>query len=264
MGCRIKYMSGWAARMMHQASMHRFNAAVTLTYDQEHLPADNSLDLRDWQLFMKRLRKSRTGSRIPFYQCGEYSPQNLRPHHHAILFNCHFPDQVENHELSKSNQKLWVSQELNQLWGNGMAWISECTYETCAYVAGYVLKKAMSQQDKRKASERVDQVTGEVYYVRPEFSTMSRNPGIGCDWFDRYGDDVYPSDQVVRSGHKHGHKPPKYYDRKLEERNPDLHAQVTLARETEGKERRFTHDTPARREAREKIVKARLGLRGDR
>lgn len=36
--------------------MHRFNSFVTLTYNAAHLPTNNSLRHRDFQLFMKRLR----------------------------------------------------------------------------------------------------------------------------------------------------------------------------------------------------------------
>jgi hypothetical protein len=52
---------------------------------------------------------------------------------------------------------------------------------------------------------------GEVVQRVPEFSTMSRNPGIGHAWFDRFNSDVFPSDHVVVNGKEL--KPPRYYDR---------------------------------------------------
>lgn len=57
-GCRKDRARGWAARMMHEASMHGSNLFLTLTYDDDHLPHDMSVNLRDFQLFMKRLRKA--------------------------------------------------------------------------------------------------------------------------------------------------------------------------------------------------------------
>ena len=43
---------------------------------------------------------------------------------------------------------------------------------------------------------------------------MSRNPGIGSAWFEKYKDDIYPKDFITVRGHKC--KPPKYYDLKME------------------------------------------------
>jgi hypothetical protein len=34
---------------------------------------------------------------------------------------------------------------------------------------------------------------------------MSRRPGIAGDWFDKYKDDVYPSDTIHLSGQKSRH-----------------------------------------------------------
>ena len=70
-------------RCNHEASLYSVNSFVTLTYDDEHLPGDQCLDHRDFQLFMKRLRK-RFPSR--FFMCGEYGGLNGRPHYHSILF----------------------------------------------------------------------------------------------------------------------------------------------------------------------------------
>ena len=70
--------------------MHMFNSFVTLTYDDDHLPEYNSLNYKHFQDFMKRLRKSHNGVR--FYMCGEYGEDFSRPHYHALLFNCFFPD----------------------------------------------------------------------------------------------------------------------------------------------------------------------------
>ena len=75
---------------MHEASMHMFNSFVTLTYDDDHLPEYNSLNYKHFQDFMKRLRKSH--NRVRFYMCGEYGEDFSRPHYHALLFNCFFPD----------------------------------------------------------------------------------------------------------------------------------------------------------------------------
>lgn len=59
-GCRLERSRQWALRCLHEASCYEKNVFATLTYDEEHLPADGSLDLPEFQRFMKRLRKART------------------------------------------------------------------------------------------------------------------------------------------------------------------------------------------------------------
>lgn len=58
-GCRLERKRCWALRCVAEASLYPVNVFVTLTYDEAHLPADGSLELGDFQRFMKRLRKVR-------------------------------------------------------------------------------------------------------------------------------------------------------------------------------------------------------------
>ena len=55
--------------------------------------------------------------------------------------------------------------------------------------------------------------------IEPEYATMSRRPGIGYNWFQKYKTDVYPHDYVVINGFKV--KPPRYYDNLLPEEERD-------------------------------------------
>ena len=66
-GCRLERSRQWAIRCVHEASLHQDNCFITLTYAPEHLPSDNSLHYRDFQLFMKRLRKRFPDLKIRFY-----------------------------------------------------------------------------------------------------------------------------------------------------------------------------------------------------
>lgn len=55
--CRLDRSRDWALRCMHELQTSEFGACfVTLTYDDAHLPEGRSLDYRDFQLFMHRLR----------------------------------------------------------------------------------------------------------------------------------------------------------------------------------------------------------------
>ena len=105
-GCRLERSRQWAMRCMHEASLYSRNCFITLTYNNEHLPSDNSLQYPDFQKFMKRLRKRFNGVDrsanpdsndqfpIRFYMCGEYGETFGRPHYHACLFNFDFPDKT--------------------------------------------------------------------------------------------------------------------------------------------------------------------------
>ena len=211
-GCRLERSRQWAVRMMHEAQMHEDNSFVTLTYDDEHLPDHGSLQRppRDFQLFMKRLRKFYGKERISFYQCGEYGSENGRPHHHAILFGVAFPDQ-KKHTTNGRGDDLFVSPTLDRLWGLGLATIGALTFESAAYCARYCVKKVTGQQ-ALFFYERVDPATGEVYRLVPEYATMSLNPGIGERWFKKYGAELEDNDSVVMRGYEMS--VPRYYNRK--------------------------------------------------
>jgi hypothetical protein len=201
-GCRLERSRQWAMRCVHEAQMYDRNCFVTLTYDDEHLPPDGSLNKRDITLFLKRLRK-RYGAGIRYYQCGEYGELLARPHHHAILFNHDFDDKYL--WSVRDGVRLYRSESLEHLWPYGYSTIGDVTFESAAYVARYVTKKITGKRE------------GEHYRGKmPEFATMSRRPGIGRAWLERYKDDVYSYDYVVlRNALKL--RPPRYYDKIYDE-----------------------------------------------
>jgi len=209
-GCRLERSRQWAMRCLHEKQLHRHNCFVTLTYDNDHLPEGGSLVKRDLQLFMKRLRE-RFGAGIRFYACGEYGDETSRPHYHALLFNHDFSDRKLVRE-SKSKNSLFSSKECDLVWGQGNAIIGDVTFDSAAYVARYIMKKITGDD----AAEHYSRVSpdGRVYSVLPEFTVMSRRPGIGLGWFEKYGSHVYELDSVVINGREV--RPPRYYDTKFE------------------------------------------------
>lgn len=213
-GCRLKYSQEWAVRLMHENQMHDQSCFVTLTFSPESLQArenPNSLDKSEFQRFMKRLRKQ-YGKKIRFFHCGEYGEENKRPHYHAILFGVDFEDK----ELFKVRDeiRLYTSEKLAKLWPYGFVTLGQVSLESCAYVARYVTKK-ITGKDAENHYIYWDPLTGEGTPIQPEYATMSRKPGIGKEWFDKYKSDVYPHDYVVVKKHKI--RPPRYYDKLLTE-----------------------------------------------
>lgn len=138
---------------------HLESSFITLTYNDDNLPYDvfsplPSLCKRDVQLFMKRLRK-KLNKEIRFYLCGEYGENTHRPHYHAIIFGHDFNSDKDFHGSSAT---------LSELWTYGNNFVGYCNPKTIQYVAGYVTKKFVNK--KRDT-------------ITPEFTLMSRRPGIG-------------------------------------------------------------------------------------
>ena len=215
-GCRIDRSRAWAIRCTHEAALHEDNMFLTLTYSDEHVPLKGSLEPRDMQQFMKNLRK-RADKPIRFFQCGEYGTNTLRPHHHAIIFG-YKPDDIEFWQTTAAGHKTYISESLRSAWASkGHILIGDATFESAGYVARYIHKKVVGDAAESHYSGRV-----------PEYITMSRRPGIGSRWVEKFWRDVYPSDAVVINGKKF--PPPRYYDKWLEENHPDVYETVKASR----------------------------------
>lgn len=214
-GCRLDRARSWAVRCIHEASLHRENCFITLTYDNENLPHDGSLRPQDVVNFLKRLRKHLSPKKIRFLQAGEYGDEGLRPHHHMLLFGHDFPDKLL---IRSGDNPLYTSATLNQIWGHGFVSIGALTFDSACYTARYILKKITGDKSDEHYQGR-----------RPEYITMSRRPGIGYHWFNRFAiGDIYTHDKcVVRDGFLC--RPPKYYDTLYEGIDSDHFA--TLKRE---------------------------------
>lgn len=232
---------------MHEAKMHQKNCYLTLTYDDEHLPKSGSLELRDWQIFAKTLRNKL--GKFRYFQCGEYGEATRRAHHHALIFGLDFSSDKKPYKKSKGHQ-LYTSELLDELWGNGRCYIGELTFQSAAYVARYVMKK-ITGADALHHYNIIDRSTGEVLQERrPEFITMSKKPGIGSTWIEKFMADIYPSDEMVVQGKIT--RPPKFYDLAYEKKNPSGFKQLLKTRAVKAKKYE-ADNTPDRRNAKEKI-----------
>jgi hypothetical protein len=202
--CRLERSRQWAIRCVHESQMHKDNSFITLTYRDEELVTGGfvrpSLYPRHLQLFMKRLRKE-YGNGIRFFACGEYGERFNRPHYHACIFGLDFEDKAFYN--SKGGNNMYTSNSLDRIWSHGSCIIGDVTFESAAYVARYIMGKHLG-------------ATADYYEqhgIEPEFVRMSRRPGIGTPWLEKYGKDVFPNDMVVvRGGIKC--KPPRFYSNK--------------------------------------------------
>jgi len=178
---------------------------------------------------------------LRYYYAGEYGEKYRRPHYHACLFGVDFNDK-KLIETTDAGFNLYESATLNKLWPHGRHKIGELNWETAAYTARYIMKKINGDR-KKKHYEVTDYDTGEIITLLPEYNDMSREHGIGKQWYDKYKHDFYKqkTSAIIIRGHKT--KPPRYYD-KLHERDfPEHHRAIKKARLLEAALHKENHTT---------------------
>ena len=90
--------------------------------------------------------------------------------------------------------------------------IGHVTFASAQYVAKYI----------NKPQEMVPLEKMEGY--QPPYNTMSRMPGLGIPWLEKYWEDIYTHDHVIMEGKQY--RPPKAYDKWLEENHPDVFERI--------------------------------------
>lgn len=208
LACRINKTRQWTMRLLNEEVYAKTAFFITLTYDDEHLPhGENgfqSVSKSDVQLFLKRLRKKYQvyGKDYPirYFINSEYGPETLRPHYHGIFFNVSSDIWNDAIKIVRGRIISFHSPSLEKIWQNGNVEFGECRKERCGYCSKYFVN-------------RLDVPEGFV----PNFTLMSRNPGIGY----RYSQDI--QDKVVHDDltsmlSPSGGKPvalPRYYRDKI-------------------------------------------------
>lgn len=240
-GCRLERSRQWAVRCMHESQMHDQSCFVTLTYKGEC--PEEGLRYRDFQLFMKRLRKQ-VGKKIRFYMCGEYGEAKGRPHFHACLFGWYPDDKVLWN--TRDGIRLYTSDILDKIWQHGKCMVGDVTFESAAYVARYIMKKITGNL----ADDHYNGLT-------PEFCRMSLKPGIGVVWLEKYSSDVYPDGTVVVRGVKS--RTPRYYDKKYKKVDKDVIDEIQYERHLEGI-KHFEDMSDERLVVKEIVAKAKIKL----
>lgn len=233
-GCIKRRAQSWALRCMHEAAVHDANSFVTLTYDDCHLPKFGHLQYVDFQLFMKRLRKS-ISSRIRFFVAGEYGDRTKRPHFHALIFGHDFLDGAKSYKKG-----YWESPLLSRCWSAGGSLVGPLTSASAAYVAQYAMKKL----------EGVD-VDPETGFVREPKIAMSK--GIGRAWFDRYHSDL-SGDFAVLDGYEV--PVPRYYRDKLRALDPVGYEAIEYERFLRARQQPLEERTAERRAISEHVALA--------
>lgn len=249
-GCRLDYSRQWANRLVLESQFHDDAYFITLTYNDAHLPTNHRIDedtgelievatlvKSDLQKFLKRLRKHYPDCNLRFYAAGEYGDLHCRPHYHVIVFGLHLTDL--QFQYAKDGHAFYSSKALENVWSEydfksgvyhplGLINITDVSWQTCAYVARYVMKK-------RKGK---DAAYYELHCLTPEFVTMSLKPGIGADYYDKCKHKIYDFDSItIPAGEKVLlAKPPRYFDKLYDIEYPEEMAAIRNTRKKRAEE----------------------------
>lgn len=228
-GCRLDYSRSWADRMMLELEDTKKAVFLTLTYNNENLTilTDNetgvdvpTLNKRDCQLFMKRLRKEYGEFKLRFFLAGEYGDKTKRPHYHCIIFGLSLGDIGDIVYFGKNElgDNYYISKKLERIWNKGFVLAADVSWKTCAYVARYVTKKVNGLL--------YDELYGSSGRVNC-FSLMSRKPGIGALYLEKHPDCLdFNSINLSTSEGGLEIRIPKYYYKQLNRENSILYDPV--------------------------------------
>ena len=189
--CLINRKRLWTHRIILESLTHEDSAFVTLTYDDNSLtyncPETGSellqptLQPKHLQSFIKRLRRQVQPKKLRFYAVGEYGDKSWRPHYHIALFGYEpcWNGRTNKQKHSKGNSCCPPCDLLLKTWKLGGIDNAKVENDSAGYIAGYVTKKLTKKDDVRLKGRY------------PEFSRMSRRPGIGATAMDNIAESLF-------------------------------------------------------------------------
>lgn len=132
--------------MLHELESHDNSIFLTLTYDDDNLPKNKSLDKEELKKFFKRLRYHLKDRKIKYFACGEYGEKSKmlrngyitvgeRPHYHTIIFGMSLDIEDKMLIIDNWNHCDWTNEKIyNNSFGLAEA-------DSIRYVAQYIDKK---------------------------------------------------------------------------------------------------------------------------
>ena len=188
--CLANNRAQWIFRLLAEYHAHPLSLFVTLTYDNEHLPFrvsqviedtgeeiinfisdDNrfgslscfspisavpSVNKRDIQLFIKRLRKSLREEKCRYFCTAEYGGKTQRPHYHIIFF------------FGSTDRRRYYD-AIQECWPYGNVKFGDAEPASVAYTTKYCLKETKPPQGAEKG-----------------FRLMSTKPALGDIGYKQY------------------------------------------------------------------------------
>lgn len=192
LACRIAKRREWSMRILHEMDSHEKASFVTLTYSDEHIPPNASLDKAELQKFFKRLRKNakkvyellgKEVQKIRYFACGEYGDQTERPHYHIILFGLGLTEIDKSIVMDSWSYADWsVSTIRDKSFGL-------VELDSIRYVAQYIDKKLSGEEAEKEYDRRGRE---------PVFRLLSL--GLGSNYIDRNAEQVEASQKITIQG----------------------------------------------------------------
>lgn len=189
--CRLQRKQEWSIRCWCELqTTKKHSYFITLTYNDDNL-SDISLNKKDFQLFLKRLRK-KFGNGIKYLLSGEYGETTGRKHAHLILFNIELDD-LEELPL---HENYYTSKNIVDLWSKGNVLIGYADFDNIRYTTGYVTKKIAEKEYKNNK-------------LLPPFIMVSK--GISDEYFNLNYKKLYENDFIAINGKQFNL--PRYFDK---------------------------------------------------
>lgn len=213
--CLNMISRAWAFRILKEAEQHEENYFITFTYDNNNLPSNRMLIEDEISKFNKKLKVYLNRKGLPsdfrFYGVGEYGSHTYRPHYHVIYFGLSIPDLVFIMK-DKNNNLHFSSKFIKEIWNKGNIDIGSVDVGSACYVARYCDKKMrLSKYEKDKLQQKG---------IVPEFSRMSRRPGIGSDFLEEAIEQFKNGKTNFLLNHNYFNLP-LYYSKKIKQILPD-------------------------------------------
>lgn len=219
--CLSQKASHWASRAYYQSLESKHAFMCTLTYNNkiyergrvvgESLPSQLKVDVRDCQLFFKRLRKAFPNNKIKYLITAEYGSRTHRPHYHAIIFGLKLVDIVP-YKKSKRGNKIYISRTLEKIWQHGICTVDSIniTPSIVRYCTKYCVKDSGNDDTFMLVSqgigvnEMLRRFTGKPYVIEGRSYPIPRIVwqqyiARKYKYFYKQGDTLLPFDYRYRN-----------------------------------------------------------------
>lgn len=204
--CKQSNAQVWADRLLMELPyVSAPSSFVTLTYDDAHVPISYTLSpwsdrveychpikVRDFQLFMKRLRRYIKDPGLRFLASAEYGGRFHRPHFHVALIGYTPPDLT--FYKRDHGHDYFNSEVLSSIWQQGFTVTTALTPGSGAYVARYMTEKWDGRDYRLYSFEAASRGLDPLPKQR---LIMSRRPGLGRRYLEENRDAVLRDDLIV-------------------------------------------------------------------
>ena len=214
--CRKNFAHMWGTRIYHESRMYDVSTFLTITYDNEHLPIGSygipTLVKKDVQDFMKRFRNWLYPQQVRFFCGAEYGGKTYRPHYHFALFGVD-PHDRRVFDSFEEQDDGWMCR--CRAWNKGFSHVGIVDVGSANYIGGYCLKKVMGKNARQYYQDKG---------IIAPFSLMSRRPGIGFDYMEKYAGEFLRHGSCLVNSVPTGL--PRYYKEKLEFKDSDIYHKI--------------------------------------